>query len=238
VLAIQFCRFKRLLVTLPLDSPQTPRDKPAQNDEPARPVASDVRPAGGGMVSWIVLLTITAAALAIAFAHFPPTFKKLGLLAVAYGVLVGGAGVWLAPSTARVRLRPWLWTFLVVILAVAGQIGIAVESFRLTRAEEQRLERANPNQLLARRLLESVQEPPDAKSQASLDEFRRTHVRAGDSFGDYLEFRVSNLGIRSKWGAELFWAAEVVLGGLAAGWIFFRRSGAKSFCPSAAGGCV
>jgi hypothetical protein len=224
-----------MLVTLTPDSPQPPNDELAQSDAPAAP---DVRAAAGGMVSWIVLLTITAAALAIAFAHFPPDFKKLGLLAVAYGVLVGLAGVWLAPPAARVRLRPWLWTILVVILAIAGQIGIAAESFRITRAEEQRLERANPNQLLARRLLESAQEPPDAKSRASLDEFRRTHVRAGDSFGDYLEFRVSNLGIRSKGGPALFWAAEVVLGGLAAGWIFFRRSGARSTGPPASGGCV
>jgi hypothetical protein len=224
-----------MLVTLSPDPPHAPNDAPAANSERA---PKESRPAGGGVVAWIVLLTITAAALAVAFAHFPPDFKKLGLLAVAYGVLVGLAGMWLAPSVTRVRLRPWLWTSLVVILTVAGQIGIAAESFRVERAEEQRLERANPNQLLARRLLESAQEPPDAKSRAALDEFRRTHVRAGDSFGDYLEFRVSNLGIRSKWGAELFWAAEVVLGGLAAGWIFFRRSGAKSFCPSAAGGCV
>ncbi len=214
-------------MTLPPDRPQRANDQLALSDKPAAP---DVR-AGGGMVSWIVLLTITAAAIAMAFAHFPPDFKKLGLLAVAYGVLVGLTGVWLAPPAARTRSRPWLRLILVVILAVAGQIGIAAESFRVERAEEQRLERANPNQLLARRLLESAQEPPDAKSRASLDEFRRTHVRAGDSFGDYLEFRVSNLGIRSKWGAELFWAAEMVLGGLAAGWIFSRRSGARSPDP-------
>jgi hypothetical protein len=217
-------------VTLSSDAPQRPKDDLALSNEPAAP---DVRPAGGGMVSWIVLLTITATALAIAFAHFPPDFKKLGLLAVAYGVLAGLAGVWLAPPAARTRFRPWLRTILVVILAVAGQIGIAAESFRLERAEELRLERANPNQLLARRLLESAQEPPDAKSRASLDEFRRTHVRAGDSFGGYLQFRVSNLGIRSKWGAALFWAGEVVLGALAAGWIFSRRSGPRSVGPPA-----
>ncbi len=210
-----------MLVTLSPDL-QPPNGEPVANSERG-PV--EVRAAGGGLVSWILLLTIAAAALAIAFAHFPPTFKKLGLFAVAYGVLVGVAGVWLAPSAERVRRRPWLSTFLVVILAIAGQIGIAAESFRVERAEEQRLERANPNQLLARRLLESAQEPPDAKSRASLDEFRRNYNRAGDSFGDYLEFRVSNLGIRSKWGASLFWVAEVALGGLAAGWIFSWRSG-------------
>ena len=221
-----------MLVTLSPDL-QPPNGKPAANSERV-PVA--VRAAGGGIVSWIVLLTIAAAAFAIAFAHFPPTFKKLGLFAVAYGVLVGLAGVWLAPSAERVRRRPWLWTFLVVILAIAGQIGIAAESFRVERAEEQRLERTNPNQLLARRLLESAREPPDAKSRASLDEFRRNYRRASDSFGDYLQFRVSSLGIQSKGGAAFFWAAEVALGGLAAGWVFWRRSGAwpSALRPSAA----
>ncbi len=171
----------------------------------------------------MVLTAIGASALALAFAHLPPVFKKIGLFAIAYGVLVGLMSAWLVQSAAFVCARLWLCTVVVALLAVGGEIGIAAESYRMARAEEQRLERAKPDQLLARRLLESAEEPTDAKSRSAFDEFRSTHTDPTDSFGTYLAFRVSNLGIRSKGAAAWFWAVEVALGGAAAVWLFSRQ---------------
>jgi hypothetical protein len=177
---------------------------------------------GGGLPSWILLLAIAACALALGAAHLPPIFKKLGLFAVAYGLLVGLLGAWLGQVAPGLRVRLRAATALVFVVALAGQIGIAAESYRIERSDRQRRERADPKQVLARRLLESASEPPDAKSQATLDEFRLSYGGPGTSFGDYLQFRVSNIGIQSKRAAALFWGSELVLGGLAASWCFLR----------------
>jgi hypothetical protein len=165
--------------------------------------------------------------LALGAAHLPPIFKKLGLFAVAYGLLVGLMACWLDQFTGRFREHLGIRAAAVVLLTLLGQVGIAVESFRIDRAEQQRREQADPKQLLARRLLESAAEPPDPKSQATLNEFRREYASTGLSFADYLRFRVSGIGIRSQSVAVVFWGIEVALGGLAAGWSYFRRA-AKS----------
>jgi hypothetical protein len=199
--------------------------------EPAAGSASAAtrRVPSGGLPSWLLLVAIAAGALALAFAHLPPIFKKLGLFAVAYGSLVGLIGAWLAQFAPVLRRRPWVATAVVCLFALAGQVGVALESYRMQRFDEQVRERADPQQQLARRLLESANEPADAKSKSTLDEFRRSREGPGSSFAEYLRFRVSDIGIRSKWAAVLFWAVEIGLGSLAAGWLFRRRM------PTAAG---
>lgn len=188
-------------------------------------VDSDRRPSlAGGLFSWIVLLLIAASTLALAAAHLPPIAKKLGLLAVAYGLLMGLMGAWLTQFAPGLRAPRWLGTAVVLLVALAGQIGITAESYRLDRLERERRERSDPKQALARRLLESANEPSDPKSRATLDEFRRSYSTDGASFGEYLQFRVSGIGIQSKRIGALFWGVEIGLGALAASWIFFRRT--------------
>ena len=62
-------------------------------------------------------------------------------------------------------------------------------------------------------------------SQATFDEFRRSYGDRGSSFGDFLQFRVSGIGIQSRLGAEVFWGVEIGLGSLAAAWVVFRHFG-------------
>jgi len=186
---------------------------------------SDRRPRlGSGVSSWIALLVIATCALALAAAHLPPIFKKLGLFAVAYGLLLGLIGAWLIQFTPKVCKARRLGAAVVFALALAGQIGIALESYRLDRSERERRERSDPKETLARRLLESANEPSDPKSRATFDEFRRSYSKPGASFGEYLQFRVSGIGIQSKRIGALFWGAEIVLGAVAASWVFFRRT--------------
>jgi hypothetical protein len=189
----------------------------------------------GDLPSWVVLFTLAASATALAAAHLPPVFKKLGLFALAYGLLVGLIGVWLAQFAPAIRSQLRLGTIVVFLLALAGQVGIALESYRIYRSEQQRRELVDPQQALARRLLESATEPPDPRSQAALDEFRRSRGGADASFGGYLQFRVSNIGIQSRHLAWLFWSAELLLGGLAAGWVF-RRAARVAINQRASGG--
>jgi hypothetical protein len=190
----------------------------------------------GGFASWILLLALAAGALALAAGHLPPIFKKLGLFAVAYGVVLGLLGAWLTQFAPGLGSRRRFSTIVVVGVAVAGQIAIAAESFRLARADQFVRQRDDPKQLVAKRLLESANEPPDSKSQAAFEEFRRSYSGPGTSFGDYLQFRVSGIGIHSKRAAALFWGIELVLGGLAAGWAHYRRVERPSSAGEASGG--
>jgi hypothetical protein len=201
--------------------PEAPHARPTDG-----PISdSDRRPSlGGGVLSWIVLLVIAACALSLAAAHLPPIFRKLGLFAVAYGLLLGLIGDWLSQFTPKVYTTRRLGAAIVFVLALAGQIGIALESYRLDRSERERRERSDPKETLARRLLESANEPSDAKSRATFDEFRRSYSSRGASFGEYLQFRVSGIGIQSKGIGALFWGVEIVLGALAASWVFLRRT--------------
>jgi hypothetical protein len=111
---------------------------------------------------------------------------------------------------------------LVFLVALGGLIGIMAESYRLDRSERERLERSDPKQALAKKLLDSAIEPSDATSQATLEEFRQSYRGRSESFGDYLQFRVSGIGIYKQWAAALFWGIELLLGGQAAVWVFYR----------------
>lgn len=204
-----------------------------QSDPASCPAPSEGRPyaARGGWISWTVLLAIAVAALALAAAHLPAPFKKLGLFAIAYGALVGLVGAWLSQFAPGLRPRrdgspaaspPRTGVAVVFLVALGGLIGLMAESYRVDRWERERRERADPKQALAKKLLDSAIEPPDAKSQATLEEFRESYRNRGESFVEYLQFRVSGIGIHQPWAATLFWGIELVLGGLAAGWVFYR----------------
>jgi hypothetical protein len=198
----------------PTDDPVVDRDKQASS--------------GAGLLSWLALLAIGTCTLTLAAAHLPPVFKKLGLFAIAYGSLLGLAGAWRSQFAPGLRTRRGLGMAVVFVFALAGQIGIAAESYRIDRTERERRERSDPKRALANRLLESAAEPSDAKSQAALAELRRAYSSPGDSFGDYLQFRVSGIGVRSKRVAAWFWAIELLLGGQAAVWAFCRWSRAPA----------
>jgi hypothetical protein len=172
----------------------------------------------------MVLLVIAASALALGAAHLPPICKKLGLFAIAYGLLVGLMAGWLLQFSPRLGAWRRMAAAVVFLVVLAGQVGIASESYRIDRAERECRERSDPKQALARKLLESANEPSDAKSRGTFEEFRRVYAESGASFGDYLQFRVSGIGIQSKGAAALFWVVEIALGGLAGGWIFLRRT--------------
>jgi len=205
----------------------SPESEVPQRGRGVDPIADcDRRPSlAGGLFSWIVLLVIAASGLALVAAHLPPIAKKLGLWAVAYGLLVGLIAAWLTQFALGFRAPRRLGMAIVLLVAIAGQIGIGVESYRLDRSEQERREQSDPKNVLARRLLDSANEPSDPKSRATFDEFRRSFRRPGPSFGDYLQFRVSGIGIQSNWTAALFWGAEVVLGAVAASWIYSRSLG-------------
>ena len=114
------------------------------------------------------------------------------------------------PASERGRV----WSFI-----LGGEIGTGVESFRVYRSvKEERMLAANPKLgALLRNLAD------DAKSANGMADVRKT---IEVNFADYLQFRVSEIKIRSRRWATVFWISEVVLGSLAGTWIVRRLASA------------
>jgi len=143
----------------------------------------------------------------------------LGLFAIGHGLLAGWAAARLALAFDLPAAKA-VWSAVVFAVILGGQVGMAVESHRLDRAAEERAISANPKRAALLRMLESGKFPDDPKSKQIADDARRTIGAQGTSFADYLQFRVSALGIQSRPLAAAIWILEVGLGGLAGMWIF------------------
>jgi len=176
--------------------------------------------------SWLILFLVGTAAISLVAVYLPPRVKMLGLFAVGHGLLAGWLAARLAatfiPSASRA-----VASALVLLVILGGQVGMAVESYRVYRAAEERAVAANPKRAAALRMLQSVKLPDDAKSEKMVAEMRKTIGTNGTSFADYLRFRLSELGIQSKRLAESIWIVEIVMGSFAGTWIFRRLARAE-----------
>jgi hypothetical protein len=177
---------------------------------------------GSGWFSWLVLFLVATAALSLAAVYLPARVKMLGLFAIGHGLVAGWIAARLAtifefsPSSRRAAAG------VVFLVIAAGQIGMAVESHRLYRAEEQRIVAANPKRLAILRMLQAVKTPDDPKTKQMAADVRKTLGVQDVSFADYLQFRVSDIGVHSHRLAEAIWILEIGLGSLAGTWIFRR----------------
>jgi hypothetical protein len=179
-----------------------------------------------GWFSWLILFLVGTAAISLVAVYLPPRVKMLGLFAMGHGLLAG----WLAARLAAMFIptaSKVVTSALVFLVILGGQVGMAVESHRVYRAAEERGVAANPKRAAALRLLQSVKLPDDAKSEKMIAETRKTIGANGTSFTDYLQFRVSELGVQSRRLAESIWIVEIVLGSLAGTWIFRRLARAE-----------
>jgi hypothetical protein len=182
----------------------------------------DAAPAGhrNGRLSWLVLFLVATASISLAAVHLPPRVKMLGLFAIGHGLLAGWIAAWLT-SAFNLPAGKATWSGVVVFVVIlGGQIGMAVESHRLDRAAAERAIAANPKRVAILRMLESSNFPDDPKSKQLAEDARRTIGARG--FADYLQFRVSALGIQSRPLAATIWIFEIGLGSLAGIWIFGR----------------
>jgi hypothetical protein len=184
---------------------------------------SDAAPAGrrSGRISWLVLFLLATAAISLVAVHLPPRVKMLGLFAIGHGLLAGWAAARLE-SVFDLPAGNEVWSAVVFLVILGGQIGMAAESNRLDRAAEERALAANPKRAALLRMLESGKFPNDPKSKQIADDARRTIGARGTSFADYLQFRVSALGIKSRPVAAAIWILEIGLGSAAGTWIFGR----------------
>ncbi len=191
--------------------------------EPA-PDQPDTAPARrrNGWFSWLVLFLVATASISLAAVYLPPRVKMLGLFAIGYGVFAGWVAARLASAFELPSASKAVGSGVVFLVILCGQVGMAVESHRLYRAAEERALVANPKRAAALRMLQSVRLPDDPKSKQVVNDVRRTIGARGTSFADYLQFRVSELGIQSRPIAQAIWILEIGLGSLAGTWNFRR----------------
>jgi hypothetical protein len=187
-------------------------------------VQSDVEPGGRGhgWFSWLVLLLVATAALSLLAVYLPARVKMLGLFAIGHGLVAGGIAARLASIFELSPASRGASAGVVFLVIVAGQIGMAVESHRLYRAELERVVAANPKRRAVLRMLQSVKTPDDPKTKQLTADVRKTIGVHDTSFADYLQFRVSEIGVHSHRLAEAIWILEIGLGSLAGTWIFRR----------------
>src|SRR4051812_23375463 len=115
--------------------PLRPTESAAPGLQPAASETGRRDPSAALWLAWLVLSALAVGALALVGVHLPASLKKLGLFAIAFGLLAG----WLS-NEIRLRLgrplgRALLMSAAVFALIAAGQVGMAVESARLRRAE-------------------------------------------------------------------------------------------------------
>jgi hypothetical protein len=146
----------------------------------------------------------------LAAAHAPGRVKLLGLFAVAFGLLAGSALGALArflQVEQRTAMLP-----VAVILISAAQLGMALESWRVYRAEVRETLQAD------------VPLPVPESLKSSIREDRRRMMAERMSFPAWLRHRVSPLKVQSRPWPELLFGAELVLGIAAGVWAFRRAS--------------
>lgn len=175
-----------------------------------------------GWFSWLVLVLVATAAISLVAVYLPPRMKMLGLFAIAEGLFAGWIAARLALVLGTPAVRGAAGCGVVFLVLLGGQVGTTVESYRLYRAAEIRALAANPKRAAALRMLESVKMPDDPTSAKMVADARKTIGVHGTSFADYLQFRLSEAGVRSRRLATFIWLLEIGLGSLAGTWIFRR----------------
>ena len=183
--------------------------------------------------SWLVLFLITTAALTLIAVHAPPVAKKLGLFAIAYGLVAGGIAAWLAALLDLRQTAKWPWPAPVFAIVLFGGIGMALEAHRLERVAERQALLADPKRAALIRLQEMAQSSGDAASQKEAAEMWHTVGGGGPSFRDYLERRMTALGPRTQRWAVTIWIVEVLLGAFAGAWMFVRLAGQRPLTAKA-----
>lgn len=164
-----------------------------------------------------LLTSIAGAVVLTAFAAWSsPTFRKLGLFSLAYGLCVGGIVGWSAREFGLKRVPAIV---LAVALTMTGFAVIASKGYHEYRTEVTAAARVEPDQAMARNIIEAAAEH-DPQFAAQLEKERKAKEL---SFGDYLALRVRPLGEWSQPWPVVFWGAEVLLATLCGAFLVSRQ---------------
>lgn len=163
-------------------------------------------PLGWRFVKWLIGSIVLAALTGSLAAHLPQPLRKLVLVAAGCGIVVGAVTAWWA-AACDFRVRP----LIILVAAVLSGSAFALCGLHTHRLLREAGQAALKQDLRAALLL-------DIEKQAQPDggALQRTYEPA---FADYLELRVAALGRWPRPWPVLFWAAELVVSGIAGAWM-------------------
>lgn len=176
-------------------------------------------------MGWIALCVVATAAISLVAVHLPGRVKMLGLFAIGYGLLIAWTAFRLQSTFDLSRISRRLCIATVCVLIIAGQAGLALESWRVQRAAEQRKIAADTKRTTALAMIEMASSAGDEKSRAAAAEARQTIGGNVRTFPGYLRYRVSELGANAERAAWAIWLGEIVLSTAAGAWLFAALSG-------------
>lgn len=174
---------------------------------------SSDRASGGGssFVVWVLASCFSVAVLAVGAAHAPARVRLIGLFSVGFGLIVGWPTVRLA-QIFEVQPVPRSAVVLASLLAITG---FAVSTWQTFKLDEQTQKKTKEEELAASLMREfDRQQGVTTVDEAQLPSPKR--------FQRYLSRRVKQLGEWLSPWPELFWSTEVLLAGVAAGWLTYR----------------
>jgi|GEM_PF-2564172 len=198
------------------------------------------------LLLWLVIGAVVLAVAALAGGHAPPRIRLLGLFLIAWGAIGG----WGLGSLARLlRLHfPGRVAVLGFLLLLAGQVGLAWESYRVYSQGPLKEVRLLQEQFRNDPSRAFVQQFREQQSQAAADdeeaaemqrrfeaELERVErirnekldeIRSRATFRAYLAHRVEAFGgWPAPWPA-LFWGMEALAGSILGAWIASRMAAA------------
>lgn len=177
----------------------------------AVPEPSTSRAARNGLWVWLGAAVLTVITLALAAANAPARVRLLFIFSIGFGAIAGWVLAELADQM-KAAPRPVI-AAIGTVLIVLGLIGLTFESSRQFAIAQAASRQAGINELLAKRLSEQDDAPPEIREAAE----RARQQRQAD-FPSYLRHRVSPLG---DWPAPwpfVFWVAELIAGAAAGAW--------------------
>ena len=181
--------------------------------EPVNPAAADTPSTGGSspptgpLLSWLAAVVLVLSAIGIVAAHVPTRVKLLGLFPVAVGWVIGAASGAFAKAM-RLSVTPQI-VLAVGVLTLVALAASAQQAFLLDAASRA----VSPQQQqMTLNLMRQMERDSGGEVNAA------PVASATDEFRQYLARRVRQLGAWSSPWPELFWAIELLAGGVAAMW--------------------
>lgn len=164
-----------------------------------------------------LICSIAGVAVLTAFAAWsPPSFRKLVLFSLAYGVCAGGILAW---SANEFGLKRRLAVIMTVVLTATGLGLVAIRGYQQYQAEQAATAKADPEQAMARNIMEAAA----ANDPQLAEQLSEEKDKGRMSFPDYLALRVRPLGEwRQPW-PTVFWGTEVILAAACGAFLVSRQ---------------
>jgi hypothetical protein len=192
--------------------------------DPSPPPSIDTTPHPLRWFAGVLVATALAAVLAV---QLPDRAKLLGLFPLIWGGIMGWGYAWWG-GECQVKRSLWI-SIAAFLLIAAGEAAIVYQAWQIYQTDLRQQFSKDPAAGLVKQAeqvpTENVKPEEQALRKQLLAEFERVRQRRRETLGlsTFLQRRLRKLGdISSPW-PEIFYAGEILLGGLA-GLVVMRLS--------------